>query len=436
MKENIRSEEMQDIIEKMPNKFGKGVTAFILLLFTIIITLGFVVNYPDIVTGAIQIRRGTLPIKIITKTNGNIKLLISLKENLPVHQGDYLAYFENPTNVVNIHALKNILARFQSDKSYKFLNDSLKATWLQYGELTTKVNQLQGITEKILFFDKANIYTHQSYGAKNELAEQKNILKELELQIKVRKENVVLAKQMFLRDSILFSKDLISRLEYEKSNQTYLSYEESLYNLTKERLSLLQKSKDMTSQDTLANVQLSDKYQDFKTQFNYYLHDLTESIKDWEQKYVIVCPTSGRLNVLKYVEENEYLKTGEELFAVMPEGDPDMDGIIEIPTNGSGKIQRNQKVIVKLDDLPYREFGTIEGKVKDIAKVSKTVTDSKLQQGTAYLVTVSFPHQFRTSFGTTLNLKSGERGTAEIITADRQLINRIFRSVKYSTNKY
>lgn len=436
MKENIRSEEIHDIIERMPNKFGKTVTGFILLLFSIIITLGFVVDYPDVVTGTIQIRRGALPIKIITKTNGNIKLLISLKENLSVKQGDYLAYFENPTNVENIHTLKNILARFEVNNNYQFLNNSLKGTSLQFGELTAKVNQVQGITEKLLLFEKANVYRHQSYGAKNELVNQSNILKELELQINIRKRNLVLAKQMFTRDSLLFSKELISRLEYEKSNQTYLSYEESLFNLTKERLSLLQKSKDMTSQDTLANVQLSDKYQDIKMQFNYYLHDLTEGIVDWEQKYVIICPINGRLNVLKYVEENEFLRSGEELFAVMPEDTADMDGIIEVPTSGSGKIKKNQKVIIKLDELPYREFGTIEGKVKDIAKVSRTITDSKLQQNTAYLVTVSFPHQFRTSFGTTLNLKSGEKGMAEIITANRQLINRVFRSVKYSTNKY
>jgi hypothetical protein len=224
-------------------------------------------------------------------------------------------------------------------------------------------------------------------------------------------------------------------LEYEKSNQNYLGYEESLYNLTKERLNLQQKSKNMTGQDALSNVQFYDKNQEITTQFDYYFHDLLESIKDWEQKYVILCPVPGRLNILKYVEENEFIKAGEELFAVIPEADKSMDGIIQISTAGAGKIRKNQKVIVKLDDFPYREFGTVQGSVKDVATVSKTVVDSKFQQSSSYLITVSFPHQITTSFGTLLKLKSGEQGTAEIITAERQLIDRVFKNVKYSTNK-
>jgi multidrug efflux pump subunit AcrA (membrane-fusion protein) len=435
MKENVRSEEMHDIIEKMPGKFGRGVTLIIVFLFVIILTLGFIVNYPDIVTGQIQMRKGSFPIKIVTKNSGIIKLLIPLKESEPVNQGDYLAYFENPTNVNSVRSLKNIITVFQYSDNYQFLSKSLSSPIIQYGELTSKVKQLQGITEKLLLFKKANIYARQSYNLKNELIEQQKLLKEIELQIKVRKENLDLARQIFLRDSILFEKDLISKLEYEKSNQNYLGYEESLYNLTKERLNLQQKSKNMTGQDALSNVQFYDKNQEITTQFDYYFHDLLESIKDWEQKYVILCPVPGRLNILKYVEENEFIKAGEELFAVIPEADKSMDGIIQISTAGAGKIRKNQKVIVKLDDFPYREFGTVQGSVKDVATVSKTVVDSKFQQSSSYLITVSFPHQITTSFGTLLKLKSGEQGTAEIITAERQLIDRVFKNVKYSTNK-
>lgn len=431
-----RAEEIQDIIEKMPSKFGRVVTAFILLLFALIITLAFVVKYPDVVTGNILIRRGTLPIRLTTKTSGNIYLLKQIQtSSLKIKKGDYLAYFDNPTNVNNIYHLKTILNKYQGNADLKGLRDSLNSSKLKYGELTTKVSQVESTVEKILTFNLLNVYVEQSAGIKSSVLEQGNLITAIDEQILIHQDNLVVAKQMFERDSLMYGKELISRLEYEKSRSNYLSNKESIYALRKERFTLSQKYKDLTSQGKQLSVAKSDKFQDLDIAFNSALNDLTESIKDWEQKYVIVCPASGNLETLKYIENGEFVKSGEELFSLTPDYKKSVDGIIQTLGDGFGKIKKGQNVIIKMEDFPYREFGVLRGVVRSIARSPKVVNDAKSQEINTYLVTVVFPKKFESSSKRMLDIKSGARGSADIITNEQRLIERIFNTVKFSLNK-
>ena len=43
---------------------------------------------------------------------------------------------------------------------------------------------------------------------------------------------------------------------------------------------------------------------------------------------------------------------------------------IIIPSHGAGKVYEGQEVIIKLDDYPYLEYGSIEGKVTSISTLA------------------------------------------------------------------
>ncbi len=48
---NQRTEEVQDIIDRMPNKFSRYVTYFVIFLVVFLFLFGFLIRYPDVVTG-------------------------------------------------------------------------------------------------------------------------------------------------------------------------------------------------------------------------------------------------------------------------------------------------------------------------------------------------------------------------------------------------
>ncbi len=51
------------------------------------------------------------------------------------------------------------------------------------------------------------------------------------------------------------------------------------------------------------------------------------------------------------------------------------------------------------------------------------------------MVLVDFPDQLKTNYGTRLDFKAEAKGTAEIITNDRRLIERLFDNLKYVMEK-
>lgn len=80
-----------------------------------------------------------------------------------------------------------------------------------------------------------------------------------------------------------------------------------------------------------------------------------------------------------------------------------------------------QKVSIKLDSYPYMEFGLVQGIVQAI---------SLMPYEKNYLVDVSLPHGLRTNYGKTLQFSQEMPGTADIITEEMTLFDRIYNPIR------
>ena len=96
-------------------------------------------------------------------------------------------------------------------------------------------------------------------------------------------------------------------------------------------------------------------------------------------------------------------------------------GKLRIPVSGSGKVKAGQRVNIKLLNYPFMEFGALQGRITKI---------SPIQQEKSYLAEVILPNGLVTTYGKKLAYLSGMSGSAEIITAERRLIERIFQPVR------
>ena len=52
---NERTEEVRDIIDRMPTKFGFWVTGIVVFIFLLLMLFGWVIRYPDIVKGQLTV---------------------------------------------------------------------------------------------------------------------------------------------------------------------------------------------------------------------------------------------------------------------------------------------------------------------------------------------------------------------------------------------
>jgi hypothetical protein len=77
------------------------------------------------------------------------------------------------------------------------------------------------------------------------------------------------------------------------------------------------------------------------------------------------------------------------------------------------------------------EYGSIKGKVKSISLTTNAVKTANQGDIENYLVLVELPNELTTNYGSKLEFKYEIKGTADIITNNRRLGQRLFDNLKY-----
>ncbi|MEO6521347.1 MAG: HlyD family efflux transporter periplasmic adaptor subunit [Mucilaginibacter sp.] len=158
-------------------------------------------------------------------------------------------------------------------------------------------------------------------------------------------------------------------------------------------------------------------------------NDLLDGINTWEQKYTFLSPFNGQVQFLKFWNENQYVQNAEELFTLIPEQNQ-IQGQVNLPSLGAGKVKPGQEVIIKLENYPYTEYGSVKGKVRSIALTPGTLKSKDQSLTNNYLVTVDLANGLKTNYNTTIDFKFELKGSAEIITKERRLGSRLFDNLK------
>lgn len=87
-----------------------------------------------------------------------------------------------------------------------------------------------------------------------------------------------------------------------------------------------------------------------------------------------------------------------------------------------------QRVNISVTGYPYMEFGFLTGKVVSVSLLA--------DEENTYTVTVNLPQDLRTSYGRTLEFKGELTGTAEVMTDERSVTERLFSPLRYLWEKY
>jgi hypothetical protein len=98
-------------------------------------------------------------------------------------------------------------------------------------------------------------------------------------------------------------------------------------------------------------------------------------------------------------------------------------GTLIIPQENAGKIKIGQRVLIKFQSYPFEEYGIVEGKISSIPQLS--TKDNK-----SFFAFVELPDGLKTTHNTSLTYSYGMIATAEIITEDLRLIERIFYTIR------
>ncbi len=144
---------------------------------------------------------------------------------------------------------------------------------------------------------------------------------------------------------------------------------------------------------------------------------LSSKLKEWEQAFVLKAPVSGQIVFGEHRTVNQYVRSGDIVFTVVPDETGKISGRILAPAIGLGKIEPGQQVNIKVDNYPFMEYGILSGSVLSISKIPVVS-----EQGTFYPVNVDLPDKLVTNYNRELSYSLQMQGNAEIIIQNRRVI--------------
>lgn len=426
-----RSEEIQDIIDRMPTSFGIKVTTIVVVLLLFGAFFGWIIEYPDVVSGEITINSQTPPVKLIANTNG-VLLLNHYKSLDSIREGDYVAVIKNPAKVQDVQKVSRLISLFNLSNDDISSHVSHFPRNVSLGELDSKYFSFLSAFEEYVSFHTQNLFNKQEELLKKNLEEQRNVHAIFLKKRKIGNDNLRLIGKMNKRDSILLSQKIISEADYDKTQIHVLSVEDSYHNTLNEIARIEDQIQGITNKLQQTAIQRNEKEQQVRLNLIAAHSTLIDDFKAWEQKYVFKSPINGRVQFLKFLRDNQFILAGDECFTIIP-GQSRFMGQMSLPSHGAGKVKVGQEVIIKLQDYPYKEYGSIKGKVKSISLASNTL---KTNEGNLeyYLVNIELPEQLKTNYGTKLEPKLDIKGLADIVTKPRKLYQRFFDNLKYQLN--
>ena len=416
---NLRSEEIQDIMQKPPVWIIRwGITTvFVIILMGLF--LSWLIKYPEIISGATKLTTHVPPIKIISQTSGKMTQLF-VKDGQDVKEGDVLAEIENPLSASGVKYIENYL---------KLLSIAIKqnqtrlpipdTSSLALGDLQSVFNDLQReiTTYNLNKFHK--IDDAQILELRQHIKNQEDLVAINQKMIGITKKELENATLKFESDMVLFKNNVISKQEFyqkqseynnkqlqlEQLEQTKVQNEVALNNLK------LQLSQGVYSKDS-KNFATLDAIRSHQKSINNYIYG-------WQQKFRLVAVMDGKISFLNNLQTNQFLKAGEEIFALFQPGDS-IIALAEVPVAGFGKVKAGQKVHLLLDNFPHHDYGMLEGKVTKIAL---------LPNSNVYRVEISLINGMNSTQKKVLKFTPEMLGMAEIITDDKTVMERIFKSI-------
>jgi multidrug resistance efflux pump len=427
----VKSEEITDIVDRMPMAFGRWVAIAVVIFSALLLLFGWIIKYPDTVTGHIRLNSGNAPVKLVANASGNLHLAL-FKAQDDVKKGDYIAVIDNSAATNDVRAVAALTARFNPNEP---LNDSIRQVFpdeVSLGDLNLKYYSFLSALKNRCDYIKDNVYEKQRISLLDNIEWKQNILDESEQLMLTTQEKLDIFQKWMEKYSSL-NRDEIITYEYEvdRSKSDYLTAKQEEQNLRKEIASIKMQITEDRNRLTQLSVEQKEKERTLQMDLLAAYQDLNDNIKAWEQKFVFKAPFNGKVEFLKFLTENQFVQSGEEVFGVVPQ-ETNMFGQVLLPSAGAGKVTIGSKVTIKLDNFPYMEYGSVEGVVGSISLLTQP---QKTEQNVVetYLIIVDLPEGLTTYYGEKLDFRHEIGGSADIITKERRLIERLFDNLKYRT---
>lgn len=416
----IRSDEVQEIMGTPPKWIVRWGIVIISMVVVVLILGSYFYKYPDLIYARVTIVSENPPVPIVARSDGKLdKIFVADKQKVTANT--ILGIIENPAQYEDVYDLINQLGLIQDffdspDKFNDLLFEQDYSLGLYHSFYSSFISQLK----EYQTFYSYNPIKQRIESLNNQVKDYRNYLEKSRAEIAVLRQDFELANSQYFRDSSLNVREVMSDVDLEKSQASMLkqkfAYQKAMTDLASTQITINNLRSQVEEQKVLIVETEERLLADLKEKYD----NLVNQLRSWEQSYILKSPVEGRVTFTNFWSVNQFVSNGNVVFTIVPEVNQNIIGKAIVPVVGAGKIEVGQRVNMKLDNYPYMEFGILEGTVLNISMVP-VVADSK----SYYTAEIAVGNQLITNYKKELPFNQEMQGTAEIITKDRRLIERL-----------
>jgi HlyD family secretion protein len=421
----LRSEEVQEILGTPPGWLVRWGTTVILLGFAFLLAVAFFLRYPDVVSSEkLSLTTADPPVDVIVRMDGRVAQMMVRDTSLVVEKQP-LAIMQNTAHYPDVVRLDTLVDRW--------LKYSVEDFQSLYYPDSLRLGELQ--PEYALFIRDLEDYKFGSSSRSNSV--QSNIaaiqlqIRQLEQSIsfdqramKRANDQLKTAEDLFERQKSLFRQGLIAETKLEEERQKLTAMERERDLLENNILNKNREIISLKSNAQNANFGQEETSAARTTRLIASLNAMRSSIDRWTMNYVLTAPISGKV-ALNGLTPQQYLRNGETAMTIIPQSMDKIVARVLLPVEKSGKVMVGQEVVIKLDNYPYQEFGTLSGKVASKSAVPKNREYTILIDH----LNLTRSGKLLTSAGKEITFEQQLLGTAEIITDKKGFLERIMEQV-------
>lgn len=415
---DVRCGEVQEIIGRPPHWLVRWGVATFFGVVVMVLGSASIIEYPDSIVARLRVTAANPPQALQSRIDGRIARVLT-ENNRQVAQGDVLAWMESiaaPDQVLQLSTLVDSMHTWLLNEELSRIGNVDLSRFVSLGELQIAFQEFQVAWRQLVSILPGGFYQKEYELLRTEVEFSKELLEILRKERVVWEQNYRLAERDYQIHRRLAEKEYLAPIEYIRAEREVMSVQ----------LPLMQTEAAIVSNQTLQVsrekelIRLERSMSDQAFAFMQAVNSMKTAVERWKAQYALVAPLAGRVVFAGVVHDNQLVIEGQEIFHIHP-GSTETFGELALTQNSVGKIDVGQDVIVRFDAYPGHEFGSVEGRIEYISDIA--IRD------TLVFAKVRFPNGLETTYGYELSPRNGLMGTAEVITEDARLLERIYNKI-------
>ena len=340
----LYSEEIQDIIGKIPGRLLKVGLSVIFGIILFVIIGSYFFRYPEIISCPLVLTTINPPVELYARTTGMISRL-NVREHDTVEVGQVIAVIKNTADYGDALKLESLLRQLEKITIWDSVVIRKELPFrLELGELQAGYLQLCRLWNEFQHYLLQGHLPLKMEIQKRHIRQEELNYQELCCRQELQQKDFELTKKQFTRDSVFFRRfqEAVSQVDFEKQMQTFLqkksAYLSFCTSVREAGNGILKRQEELVDLEIRYEKELAA----YRQQLDEMYRLLYESFRQWKEKYIVSSEVAGTVTLTGYWSTNQTISAGERLATVVPLAPSSIIGRAIVDMNGIGKVQKGK----------------------------------------------------------------------------------------------